>query len=356
MKKIVPLILIAIVLVLVYFSSRSSQDEVQTGVSSEVTQALSDQRQAEDSNASLGNISSGEGTTTVKLDDVKPAVEEYNNVEEALNAIHNGATNYDDAILEQFAEIGEDCGWCAELYEKLQGEMLDKGISEDERSYYAEILSLSGRPDNIQALITATKEAKDEDDAGLYLEALSSTVGNDETVNFLKSQLNDSTGDLKESLVAAITNHGSLLAVDALYQETVKSGDPDGYYSSGIGLGEVIPDEESLSYLQEMASKNDKYSHLAVKALLNYGSDGLRLVVDVLNNIPAGEQKEKILQDAIDHVSYEDACKDYAEELLKTSKDPVITKFAQDIINDFGEEDEDDDEEEDTGDDEGDEE
>ena len=91
----------------------------------------------------------------------------------------------------------------------------------------------------------------------------------DDVVTELSGYVNSNNELLQESAVAAITNQGSKLAAETLYKHTVEKGDADGYYSLGIGLGELIPDDETLPYLNELVSKRDKYSHLAVKALLN---------------------------------------------------------------------------------------
>jgi len=85
---------------------------------------------------------------------------------------------------------------------------------------------------------------------------------------------------IQEASIAAVTNQGTRLAAELLYNQTQKAGDPDGYYSRGIGLGEFIPDPDAIPYLQELVKKQDQYSPLAVKALINSGTDGLRLVLN----------------------------------------------------------------------------
>ena len=140
---------------------------------------------------------------------------------------------------------------------------------------------------------------------------------------------------LQESVVAAITNHGSRLAVDVLYKHTVESGDPDGYYSLGIGLGEIIPEEESLPYLTELATKRDPYSHLAVKSLLNYGTDGLKTVIEILENSDDPEFDRQMLEDAVDHVNYEEETEGYLKQIMSNTEKPVVTEFAKEILEDF---------------------
>jgi len=286
------------------------------------------------------NIQTANENLNISEEKIIPASKAYKDAFEAFEAVLKGATNYDDNIIEQVAAVTDGCSWCEELYEKIRVAMLDPNTNENQRSYFAEILASTGLPDNISALINAYKDTKDKDDAGVFTEALELTTGDDETVEYLGTQLNTDDKDLKEALIAAVTNHGSPLAVELLYKETIENGDPDGYYSDAIGLGEVIPDEESLPYLTELAAKKDEYSHLAVKALLNYGIEGLHAVVDIIGNSDDLELNRSILKDAVDHVSYEDASKEFAEELLKTSQNKAVLEFAEKIVKEFADDDE----------------
>lgn len=268
-------------------------------------------------------------------ENIRPATELYKSADEAFEAVRKGAADYEDLVLEQFSELGEECSWCPQFYEQVKQAMLSPDASEDQKSYYAEVLAISGRPENLATLVDAVKTAKSEDAADVYAEALEVAMGNDKTVQYLGEQLETDNQVLKESLIAAITNHGSPLAVDLLYKETVKHNDPDGYYSLGIGLGEVIPEEQSLPYLSDLANKRDQYSHLAVKALLNYGTEGLRMVMDTLNNSSDPEFDRKMLADAIDHVNYEEETEQYVKNVLKTSKNPVAIDLSKQILQEF---------------------
>jgi hypothetical protein len=229
--------------------------------------------------------------------------------------------------------------------------MLDPESSDDQKSYYAEVLAISGEPSNIETIVNAIKEAPDPDNADLYAGALEVTIGDDDTVKYLQTQLDTDNSKLHDSVLAAITNHGSPLAIQTIYDETVKNGDPDGFYSLGIGLGEVVPDEQSIPLLTELANKRDDYSHLAIKALLNSGIDGLRVVIDTLNASTDLEGDKKLLKDAVDHVSLEDETEAYARELIKTSSNPLVLNFANQILEEFEvEEDDESTDEEDSGD------
>jgi hypothetical protein len=258
----------------------------------------------------------------------RPATEIYKNAEEALRAIKNGSVDYDDRILEQFTEIPEPCTWCGELYAQVKALMLAPESTKEQKSYFAEILAISGKIENVTALVDAIKAAPNQETQAALTEALELTVGNDDITRFLGEQLPSAGEELKESLVAAVTNQGSRLAAETLYKATLEKGDASGFYASGIGLGELVPNEAAMPFLQELVVKNDQYSHLAVKSLLNSGLDGFKLAMSSINN----PVDDKIFKDAIDHVVIDDETKEYLEQYVQNEKNPVKLKFAQDAL------------------------
>jgi len=307
----------------------NSQTTTETGTNSNLTDKNSVKNRI-----NLGD-SSNESFNLDELENIVPASQAYNSVDDAINAIQKGSLNYDDLILEQFVELdADDCSWCGEFYDKLGKYILDDEITADQRSYYSEILAISGSEENIGTLIDAIDNTTG-DKSDIYAEALEIAYGDDNLVNFLSTKLNESNNEnLNESLIAAIGNHGSKLAVETIYNETVKSGDSDGFYSVGLGIGEIVPDEESIPFLIEMANKKDEYSHLAVKSLLNSGTDGLKNVVSILESSNDTSFNKKLLENAVDHVSFEEDVEDYVKSLTNHSN-PSIKEFAQEILSDF---------------------
>ncbi|MCB0353487.1 MAG: hypothetical protein KDD64_08190 [Bdellovibrionales bacterium] len=267
--------------------------------------------------------------------DERPAAEIYKSAEEALSAVKKGAKDYDDIILEQFVEPGDDCSWCPDFYSSLEEMMASKDATEDEKAYYSEILAISGKVENIKTLVDSIVKAGESEDADIFAESLELTIGGDDVVQYLKEHINSKNELLQESVVAAITNQGSRFAAETLYDHTKEKGDPDGYYSLGIGLAEMIPDDETLPYLQDLMLKRDQYSHLAVKALLNHGIQGLEIVMDGLTDSKDGDFDRAMLVDAIDHVNYEDDIKAYLQKLVAESSQPVVSEFAKEILEDF---------------------
>jgi len=274
----------------------------------------------------------GDSALMPEDEQTRPATEVYKTAEDAMKAIRAAAVDYDDRILEQFTEVGEDCTWCDSVYIQIKDIMTSPETPADQRSYYGELLAVSGRVGNVATLVDAIKNAPNQETADALSEALELTVGKGDVTQYLGDQLGGANDNLKESLIAAVTNQGSRQAVDILYKNSVEKGDADGYYSLGIGLGELVPDESAMPYLQELVLKRDQYSHLALKSLLNGGIDGLKLVMSSISNSPNPENDLKMLKDAVDHVPLDDEVQEYLTKLVETEKDPVALKFTKDIL------------------------
>lgn len=268
-------------------------------------------------------------------EETKSATELYSSADQALEAVKKAAAEYDDLVLEQFTRPGPDCTWCDQFYAQVKDLMKSPDTSQETRGYYAELLAVSGRVDNISTLVDSIKNAKDATEADTYSEALELASGGDDVVRFLGSQMDSKNEAVQEASIAAVTNQGTRLAAELLYDQTAKAGDADGYYSRGIGLGEFIPDPEALPYLQELVKKQDQYSPLAVKALINSGMDGLRLVFDELNSVKDPEVIKKMLNGAEDHVNYEEGVEAYLAKIAETSQQPALVDFAKKVLEDF---------------------
>jgi hypothetical protein len=207
----------------------------------------------------------------------------------------------------------------------------------EQKSYFAEIMAISGRTENIGFLIDSLKNATTQEQKDIFSEALELTAGNDKVTQYLGDQLGTTAGNqqLKESLLAALTNQSTRVAAEIIVKATAEGNDPDGFYSLGIGLGEFVPDDESLPYLQELAQKRDQYSHLAVKALINGGLPGLRRAFDVLTNSKDAAKDQELLKDAADHVTYDEDTEQYLQQVVETSKQPFLVDFAKKVLEDF---------------------
>lgn len=346
MKKLIPLLVLVLVIVCVWYfagtSSPSSNTQTSSVNMSGTQLAPTPALPGGATEAMGGGTAAGVNPDETEDDfedeedaDLRTATEIYKNSDEALAAVKNGSKDYDDIILSQFTTPGEDCTWCDQFYKGIKDLIASADTKPEQKSYFAEILAISGRVENVSSLVDLIKGAKNPEEAQLYAEALELTVGKDDVVHYLGDQLKNKDQTLRESSVAAITNQGSRLSAELLYKFTVENGDPDGLYSQGIGLGELVPSEDTLPYLQELVQKRDQYSHLAVKSLLNSGLPGLRLVMDTLTNSKDPESDRALLKDAIDHVNYEEDIEEYLKNIVESSKQPSVVEFAKNILNDF---------------------
>jgi hypothetical protein len=342
MKNILPAIVVVLVIGLSawYFTSNTNKETtapVTAGTSkSEIDKINSKEPPAPGSSVADKKSDTYADEEDPQVDeDIKPATEVYKNADDALEALRAASKSYDDSVLEQFSEPDPSCSWCENLYSSLNRMIFSPDISNDEKSFYAEVLAISGRVSNIKTLVEAIKSSAKPEDADVYSEALELSLGKDDVTEYLGSELKGANDTLRESLVAALTNQNSRLAAETLYKNTVERGDADGYYSSGIGLGEFIPDEEALPFLQDALLKHDQYSHLAAKALLNSGADGLRMVLDGLESSKDPDFDRKMLKDAVDHVNYDEEIEELLRKRLETAKQPAAREFIEEALKSF---------------------
>lgn len=260
---------------------------------------------------------------------IKSAPDAYASSEEALAAVLKGAKDYDDSILEQFTLPDPNCSWCSEFYSSVRDLAANENTPQEQRAYLAEILAISGRTENVQALIDAVKNAPSNDAADLYAEALELSLGREDVVNLLGEQMNASNTTLREASVAAVTNQGTKLAAELLIKDVLEKGDPDLYYAQGIGIGEAIPDEEAIPVYQEFVRERHPSSHLGVKALLNAGLPGVQAVYDELENSPNPEADKVLLKDAPDHLTSDDETLALADRKTAENKNPNSVELAR---------------------------
>ncbi|NDC39558.1 MAG: hypothetical protein EBZ48_16220, partial [Proteobacteria bacterium] len=166
MKKFLPIIVLLLLAVAAWYFS--SQRQVATPTGTGQTQAASSSSAEPSPSVAQGGASQSSlavGTSGTALDDtegtmdmeVQPASRAYKSADEAMEAVKKGAADYNDTVLEQFTMPGEDCSWCPDFYKNLRDFLNGKSIPIEQMSYYGEILAISGRTENIQALIDGIK-------------------------------------------------------------------------------------------------------------------------------------------------------------------------------------------------------
>jgi len=347
MKKIGIILILVIVACGAWLISMSTSPDTSNTVAlkggdpvSETTRASLDMSSGKvDSQGGIDFAENDDEWVDVNEEPVQPATEAYQTLDQALAAIKKGASEYDDLVLEQFAEPGPDCTWCQDFYSEVTKLMVAAKEDSDEKSYFAELLALSGRSENVETIINGMKSLKpDSPDFDLYADALEMTIGDEKVVKTLAKNLDASSEELKESLLAAISNQGNPFAIDTLYRYTLDSGSEDGFYSKGIGLGEVIPDKEAFPLMREILSKHEKFSSLAAKGLLNAGVEGLQVVFETLNNSNNADADRALLEGATDHITYDDETEKYLRDVVMKSSNPALVEFAKQGIEYLSEE------------------
>lgn len=308
---------------------KNPKSSAQTNGSSSPDEGLLDDKFAADDDALLK-----ESFKTEQLE--RPADEIYRNASEALSAVKQGAKNFYDIILEQFVALSDQsCAWCPEFYGGIKQELNNPLLSENEKSYFAEILAISGRVGEVMHLLSLAKEGRSPEESALYLEALEISIGNEDLVKALNSELQQDQPDgIKESVVTAITNQGSSLAVESLYQHLRQMPDKEYYYQQGTGPGEIVPQPEALSKIKEFFMARDELSSLAAKDLIHGGVEGLQILREELarTNDPADKQ---FLEDAYDHINLDDENKEYLEKVVQEESAGVFKDFAEEALKRF---------------------
>ena len=346
MKKLAPLLVVVVAIVGAYFFFVSGTQPTQspeqvasstTGSSSPASsESGSGTTNSSSSQVSLQEpaVTDVENSTNEESEErVKPAMEAYASAEEALAAILKGSKDYDDSILEQFTLPDPNCSWCPEFYASVRDLSMNPNTPQEQRAYLAEILAISGRLDNVQALTEAIKAAPSGEAADLYAEALELSLGRDDITSFLGEQMSSTNDTLREASVAAVTNQGTKTAAELLIKNLKERGDPEGYYSIGIGLGEFIPDEEAMPVIQDLVRERGEGAALGVKALLNAGLPGVRAVFDELENSPNGDADQALIKGAGDHLNIEDGIIPLANDVIARNRSTAAVALARQALD-----------------------
>jgi hypothetical protein len=350
MQKFLPFIVVVLVSLVLWFSITSKGNKGETSQpAANTTQANNSQannapESAAEPNGTLAGTNPDTQAISASADidseegaefDDRPATEKFKTADEALNALKEAAAIYDDLVLDQFTAPGESCSWCDSVYSSVKDLMLSPDVKADQKAFYAEILAISGRVDNLKSLVEAAKSAQNPDEASLYAEALELATGKEEVITFLTEQLTDSNSTIKEASVAALTNQGSKKAVENLYNFSVAQGNSDGFYELGIGVGEMVPDEEAYSFLQQKALQKDEFSHLAVKALLNVGLEGVKMVSDLYSGADSPEFVKKVLEQSKDHVAFDDETLEYLKAQSANPKNAALGEWYSSLLKEY---------------------
>lgn len=263
------------------------------------------------------------------------ASERFATADDALKAVKEAAKNYDLEVIESFT-LPHNCVWCPEFYEKIRQEILSGSLSTEEKSFFAEILAVSGRTDNLEFVIQAYTNAKSEAEKESFLNAIELTVANEEVVKWMFDNFTNFSNDpsLRDSLLAAMTNQDSPKAIEYLYTILTQQDDPEKDAQKGLGLSEAVPPDESLTFLLEkLKESDDKYRRFVAAAILNNGLEGLKRFIDVLNT-DLGKTLEPHFTKLMDHVPFDEEIEAYLKDVRERGNDRQKV-FASKILEAF---------------------
>jgi hypothetical protein len=337
-SKIVAILTIILVLVGLKFFYKPDADQTALTQTAPTQQtSVTGQNVPTNPNANLVNKSG---------DDVfVPATQKYASAAEALDAARKAAVDYDDALMISFNNL-KNCSWCEEFYAGIEKMAGDPAISLDQRAYFAEVLAGSGDVNILKKLVGLYETATVTEDKEMFGEALEMAEGGDDIVQYLSGYLTNSDATLRESVVSAISNQGSRLAVETLYKDMISGGGANtDYYSLGTGLAETVPDETAIPYLHELLIQRAPKSEYVVKALLNGGMEGITVVFDALSSEKDEARGKELLRDALDHIITDDEVTNFLTKASATETYPnFLREFAKEALAEAQSEDLEDDE------------
>ncbi len=243
----------------------------------------------------------------------------------------------DKAAFAEMSKVNPKCSWCNDYYRKIGDRLDNPDLSTDEKAFLSRLLTSSGRPDSIQRVVDHMQEAiaapEKGDSPSIYGKALEQGAPlQPDILDEIGQDLASENPYVREAIVSILTRQGTLAATERLYQHTVDMKDPAGYYRSGIGIGQMTPKQEALGYLETLASQNDQYSPLAVKALLNYGPTGIDKVVALLNKVDDPTART-LLRNATSHLTADQATVDYLKKVSQSSSQPAVKELAKAVAN-----------------------
>ena len=101
----------------------------------------------------------------------------------------------------------------------------------------------------------------------------------------------------------------------------------------------MMLDDKALAKADEYAQKRDAFAPLAVKAMLNTGMPGLRMVMDLLSTSSNIEQDRNLIKGAVEHVGYDEQIEKYLQEKVNDPQ-PLVREFAKQILDDYSQQEE----------------
>lgn len=258
----------------------------------------------------------------------------------AVEVLRAGAQTGDKALLTEIAGLPKNCPGCAAFFSQVRDTYSRDGLTTDERIYLSSALAASGRAENQEFLYDQFRRAAADPTVALVPPAtLARQLERNQqggplagdVVDQVANDLQSENPYIRDAAISLLTRQHSLQAAQSLYEYTVNSSDRDGFYRQGMGLGLMTPEPDAFPYLDDLVRKQDQYSHLALKALLNAGSEGISRAVSILQDLQSPDPNRTLIQGAVDHIPM------YGPSLalmrsLQGSSNPTVAELAQEVV------------------------
>jgi hypothetical protein len=247
------------------------------------------------------------------------------------------------ALLDEIGALPKNCPGCGELFRTIQELFKDSSLSSDEQIYLASALAASGTASNQAFLYDQFRRASaDPSSAPIPAATIARQLERNqqggplagEVVDQITNDLQSDNPYLREAAISLLTRQRSREAAERLYEYTVNNADRDGFYRQGMGLGLMTPEPEAFPFLEDLVRKQDQYSHLALKALLNGGADGVGAAMSLLAEIPGSVANRALIMGAVDHIPMYGPTLKYIESLT-SSPNPTIKELARDVVREY---------------------
>lgn len=220
---------------------------------------------------------------------------QFDSAAQALEAVLRAAATDDGTMLDRFANLSPDTPWLKELSSSLIDLVKNPSTDREKRQYLANILGISGQPENTKFLFEELAKATTDEQIETFATAIDLTGGPAETTQFLGTVLDSDNANVRTAALSALTNQDSLEAVQLVYNHTLKSGNPELGLDQGVGFSEMFPDDKTMPFFTDVLSKGDEYSILAVRPLARTGESGISKILDVTLQHKGGPFEEKVV-------------------------------------------------------------
>ncbi|NDC39113.1 MAG: hypothetical protein EBZ48_13885 [Proteobacteria bacterium] len=265
------------------------------------------------------------------------------NARQAVEVLKEGARTGNKTLLKEIASLPKNCPGCSEFFLKTREAFSASDLSTDERIYLSSALAASGRADNQEFLYDQVRRAAADPSAAAVPPAtLARQLERNQqggplagdVVDQVTNDLSSENPYLRDAAISLLTRQHSLQAAQSLYEYTVNNAARDGFYREGMGLGLMTPDPEAFPYLQDLVRKQDQYSHLALKALLNAGPNGITQAVSLLQEMQSSGPNRALIQGAVDHIPMYGPSLTYMKG-LQGSANPTVAELAQEVVREY---------------------